>query len=403
MKKVDIVKPGSLNNIIGPVGTIKRILNNRDFFITRGYDIQVFTNDSFIQKTDENKHIVANKSNFSLKARLRIFAHKSFLLSIMYLLKGNYETKKLIKNYLKLKRHPDIVVFHSYIECYYFLKLCKDKNIKVVMFLHSDGIPYKMEQNYFPKIKDSYWVKYMIKCQQWTAEHVDRIVFIARIGRENFLKYFPTVKQEKTLVILNGIDDLTDDEWKFSETINSDKYKHFKYRLCCVGTINFRKGQRLIVDALSKINKEKLKLIHVTFVGEGPERLILEEWVRKNNIADNVEFVGSIPNNQVYKYLLASNIYILTSNNEGLPISIIEAMRVGLPIISTKVSGIPELVTEDNGVLINPDSKELAEIFTNIDKYNWTRMGECSREKFLNQFTFSRMRDEYCDMLDHLS
>lgn len=52
----------------------------------------------------------------------------------------------------------------------------------------------------------------------------------------------------------------------------------------------------------------------------------------------------------MYKHLAQADIFVLLSENEGLPISIIEAMRAGLAIISTNVSGIPELVSNDNGL-----------------------------------------------------
>ena len=89
------------------------------------------------------------------------------------------------------------------------------------------------------------------------------------------------------------------------------------------------------------------------------------------------------------------------SNNEGLPISIIEAMRAGLPIVSTRISGIPELIS-DNGLLLDPDVAQLTEIFNHIDEYDWKEMGVKSRKRWENEFTFDRMKKQYCDMLDSL-
>ena len=89
------------------------------------------------------------------------------------------------------------------------------------------------------------------------------------------------------------------------------------------------------------------------------------------------------------------------SQNEGLPISIIEAMRAGMPIISTRISGIPELVKEEyNGFLLNPDSRELVELLKKLPLYDWEQMGINSRKRFEKEFTFSRMEKEFCDMFD---
>ena len=137
------------------------------------------------------------------------------------------------------------------------------------------------------------------------------------------------------------------------------------------------------------------------FVGDGGERPVLEGLVKKYGLVDNITFWGMIPNVEIYKYLAKNNIYILMSQNEGLPISIIEAMRAGLPIISTKVSGIPELVDVGyNGFLLNPDSKELAELLKKLYEYDWTQMGANSRKRFENEFTFERMEKDFCDMFD---
>ena len=91
------------------------------------------------------------------------------------------------------------------------------------------------------------------------------------------------------------------------------------------------------------------------------------------------------------------------SNNEGLPISIIEAMRAGLPVISTPVAGIPEQVEPlYNGLLVEPEAGKLAEVLNNITQYDWKQMGINSRKRFEKEFSFEQMLKSYCDMLDGL-
>ena len=90
------------------------------------------------------------------------------------------------------------------------------------------------------------------------------------------------------------------------------------------------------------------------------------------------------------------------SNSEGLPISIIEGLRAGLGVISTPVAGIPEMVKADNGILINPDSNELANVFSHIDDYDWTTFGKNSRKLFEEEYDFTEMISSYCDMMDGL-
>jgi glycosyltransferase involved in cell wall biosynthesis len=110
-----------------------------------------------------------------------------------------------------------------------------------------------------------------------------------------------------------------------------------------------------------------------------------------------------VPNEQVHAKLSNANIYILMSNNEGLPISIIEGMRAGLAVISTSVAGIPEMVKPGyNGVLVEPTVTSLLEVLKNIVQYDWEAMGANSRKRFESEFSFDKMKKAYCDMLDSI-
>ena len=88
------------------------------------------------------------------------------------------------------------------------------------------------------------------------------------------------------------------------------------------------------------------------------------------------------------------------SNNEGLPISILEAMRAGLPVISTRVSGIPEEVDERNGILVYPDVNQLVLVLNHLPEHDWDELGKNSRKRFENEFTFEIMRKKYADLFD---
>ncbi|PXY02985.1 hypothetical protein DF185_02515 [Marinifilum breve] len=408
MEKIDVIRPGSLKATIGPAGTLKRIIKNREYFLSRKYDIKIYTNDDLSPVAQNSTGIggVQAKPSYlgkvtkKLKVSLRKNAKHSALLSKFYIKKSQLMVKRLVDYYFQQNSTPDKVVFHSTYECYLFLKRNTNKNVKTVCFYHSEGIPLKMEEIYYPKLKKSQLFKFILDVEDYVAKNVDKCMFISENGRENFLKYYPFVKKEKTGVILNGIDDFCEDEFSTIE-VEKDINNGFKYRFCCAGTINTRKGHRIIIDALQRIDKDVLSKLHFTFLGDGPERVELQSEIDKYNLSKHIDFKGAVDNADVYKYLCKSNIYILMSYNEGLPISIIEAMRAGLPIISTKIAGIPELIN-DNGVLLDPDVDQLVEVLNSIDKYDWKSMGEHSRTRFTNEFTFKRMSREYCDMLDSL-
>lgn len=94
--------------------------------------------------------------------------------------------------------------------------------------------------------------------------------------------------------------------------------------------------------------------------------------------------------NQVNDYLTNSDAFILFSKDEGLPISIIEAMRCGLPIISTRIAGIPEMIVEGiSGYLVDVDEQQLSELFEKIliDRPDFVKMGEKSRIIYEEKFS----------------
>ena len=204
--------------------------------------------------------------------------------------------------------------------------------------------------------------------------------------------------------MINGIEDFTEGEQDIITSLSNTSKQDFKYRMCCVGSMSIRKGQKIILEALTCMDKLLLEDMHITFVGDGSDRRALERFVVINKLSRNVEFVGAVDNSIVYQYLCKANIYILMSKNEGLAISIIEAMRAGLAIISTNISGTPELVDNGrNGVLLEPNSEQLTDLFNNMDKYNWVQMGKESRMRFSEEFLFDRMKRDYAKMLDKTS
>lgn len=411
MKSVDIIISSSINWIGGPVGTLKRILNNKEYFEFRGYHISIFTFESVVSGPFEDismvpvPHLRTPKVTMRMKVSslLRKIAMHNKLLTDLIIWKKYKKTKELIKYYVSLQRNPEIVECHSHYDGSHYLKYRKNDKPKCVVFLHSNGIPYDQEFSTFPLLpKTLYFKKLKAQCD-YMLKHVNLLSFIANKGLKNFQEHYPN--HSNTIVIRNGIDDLNAQQVANIEIIRKEnESENYKYRLCCVGTISYRKGQRFIIETMHALPPEALKDIHIDFIGEGPERPILEEMINKYKLNEHVCFCGAIPNAEVYKYLAKSNIYILMSQNEGLPISILEAMRVGLPIISTNVAGIPECVDEGyNGILLEPDDHRLTNMLKNLADYNWNQMGKNSREKFEKEFTFDRMKKEFCDMFDLLT
>lgn len=304
------------------------------------------------------------------------------------------EAEKLVKAYLKLGRKPDVVVFRSYYEINYYMCHRKEHGEKVILFHQDDGLRMKMLLESFPKLKGTFWERKSWKISEKIDHLVDRNVFISYKSKDNFVKENPDIPANKLVAFHNGIDNLP--------CCKISRVPDNKYHLCISGTVCARKGQYIVIDALIKSPIEVREKIHITVIGTGPDFHLLKARVNENDLGNNVTFLGNVENNRVHEILCGCDIYILMSNSEGLPISIIEGLRAGLGVISTPVAGIPELVKEDNGLLINPDSEELANVFAHIDEYDWGTLGKNSRKLFEEEFDFSKMLSSYCDMMDSL-
>lgn len=391
MKKVDVIFPCYINATIGPTGTLRRLLSNKDYIKKRGYEIDFFTYDYLVSKGESSS--VSYSRGLKFRSKIKNLIKHSKFASILFKLRTIRNADLLVKHYLKLCRKPDIVIFHEIDACYSFMKRCKSNPI-VICFFHSDGTRWNMFLKSWPKIANTRFLEYLDRRVDFVIRSLDCSVFIAKIGQENFLLENPFIMKEKTFFFHNGIDDKPLEKKK---TKNDDVFN-----ICCVGTICQRKGQYLLIEAFNNLPQEIKDRIHISLYGTGPDINVLEQLVEKYKMTNNVSFYGNVPNEKIHSLLCNEDIFILMSNNEGLPISIIEAMRAGLPIISTFTSGIPELVTPlYNGILVNCEMKALLSILVNIDKYNWASMGENSRKRFENEFNFSNMLCSYCDMLDY--
>jgi glycosyltransferase involved in cell wall biosynthesis len=164
-------------------------------------------------------------------------------------------------------------------------------------------------------------------------------------------------------------------------------------RLIMVARFNEQKDQTTLLKAIAQLKDDS---IHLNLVGSGPSLESCKALAKSLGIENQVSFLGD--RRDVPDLLAQSQIFILSTHYEGLPISILEAMRAGLPVVATSVNGIPEEVVDGKTGLLAPhqDVKALANalhILTNSPEIR-QQMGKESREKFEQEFTVDRMITE---------
>jgi glycosyltransferase involved in cell wall biosynthesis len=159
--------------------------------------------------------------------------------------------------------------------------------------------------------------------------------------------------------------------------------------LLFVGRLAAVKGVPVLIEALAAVRPLRPGL-RLTLIGDGPDRRMLEALAREAGIGDAVEFVGYRSQAEVAATLATVDALVLPSFAEGLPVVLMEAMAAGVPVIATRVAGVPELVREGvHGLLVPPgDTGALAQAVLDLtgDPAKARRMGEAGREVVRREF-----------------
>lgn len=150
----------------------------------------------------------------------------------------------------------------------------------------------------------------------------------------------------KIPVILNGV--------SLKNCIVKQSYKIAGiFTILHVGRFSAQKNHKALVNAFAKFHRENPNT-RLCLIGDGPEKEQICDIVRKNNLQDCVVFVGIT--DQVCQYMCESDMFILPSLYEGVPMTLIEAMGCGMPIVATAVGGIPDMLfNEKDALLIDAD------------------------------------------------
>ncbi len=129
-----------------------------------------------------------------------------------------------------------------------------------------------------------------------------------------------------------------------------------------VGGLKSIKGVRYLIEAFKTVS-QTVPGARLLLIGEGQERHNLQALVKEKNLEEKVHFLGALPNEKVLEYMVASDIFALPSLFETFGIVNLEAMASGLPVVATRVYGVPEVVQDGvNGFLVEPkNSQQLAE------------------------------------------
>lgn len=165
-------------------------------------------------------------------------------------------------------------------------------------------------------------------------------------------------------------------------------------RFVCVGRLCEQKAQQLLVEAVAQL-KHKGVDVELVLAGDGEMRGDVEAAIARHGLHDRVHITGWITGEQVRQELLQSRALLMASFAEGLPVVIMEAMSLRRPVLTTWITGIPELVREgESGWLFPPGSVD--EVVHAMERCLATpddelqRMGERARARVLERHDIDR-------------
>ena len=239
-----------------------------------------------------------------------------------------------LKNY-----NPDVI--HENLDTAYSWSWSIIHNKPLISTMHSD--PYRRKNKKVAaaiKLKSIQGNFKIIGCSQMT---------------KNLVKSCYNVKDRFLNHIYNPID--------VSQFAKNNAIKKSALRFVAIGRLSNVKNFPLMLNAfkLALTNNEKAELY---IAGNGPCELELKQITKNLSIDNSVHFLGNVEN--IPELLSNSDVLLLSSISEACPMVILEAMAAGLPIIATKVGGVPELVS-DNGILVDSgDTDAFADAITYV-------------------------------------
>jgi len=206
------------------------------------------------------------------------------------------------------------------------------------------------------------------------------------VQSENIKKFVKSISDTPCSVIYNGVDsDITVKHSNINDEI---------INLIFIGSLTKNKGVFDIIDAASKLPNKKYMF---TFIGVGPVQEFLN-YSENLGIKKITNFHGTVSHTEKIKLLRESHIMLLPSYAEGQPVSILEGMAAGLPVISTKVGSIHEIIIDDiNGFTIEPGNthklyEKIVELSTNKTLYN--KISKNNLDDVKNKYRLDRVFNE---------
>jgi glycosyltransferase involved in cell wall biosynthesis len=235
-----------------------------------------------------------------------------------------------------LSMQPDITFSNMWAESISLINVCK-----TLPRSHRPKVVIGVQNN--PR----FYGKWKIRTIQWLRSNIDCIVACSQGVQKGLVEIHHSFSDARVIpnsVNLQGIRELAQEPVEHPWLDDSTPI------LVAVGRLVEQKGFPYLLSAIKRLNKRTP--VHLWILGKGPLKSALEKQAESLDVGDNVQFLGFQSN--PFKYMARSNLFVLSSLWEGLPSVLVEAMGLGLPVVSTRAPYGPQDVIQDgvNGFLV---------------------------------------------------
>lgn len=224
---------------------------------------------------------------------------------------------------------------------------CPYKDTKLVSWVHVEQLTKEIVAKSYRSFHES------LRCYQ----NFDEIVCVSESVKENFLGWYPEFSNVRVLYNTNESEKILKLK---DEPVEEGVFKDGEIRLCGVGKLMPNKG----FDKLARIHKmlrEQRYPVHTYLLGNGPEKECIENYIKENKLEDTFTFLGYQTN--PYKYLGKCDLFVCASISEGFSTAATEALILGVPVVTTPVAGMHEMLgsNREYGIITEHQEQSLYE------------------------------------------
>lgn len=253
--------------------------------------------------------------------------------------------------------NPDIVHAHDMRASFLAALVCGKK--RIVSHVHVNNF-------------DSHRINLKVMLYRFAAHKAKQIIWVSESSFRGYL-YHEELKHKST-VLYNIID-----AHELREKVNTAQYKE-QYDIVYIGRLTYQKNPQRLIEVIERV-VQQVPTIRCALIGSGDLEEEIRALVEKKGLGQHIHLLGFMSN--PYAVLANAKVMLMTSRREGTPMCALEAIALGVPIVSTPTDGLCELITEGYNGFLSDDNQELSQQIVRIisEKELWSTLSQNALKK----------------------